>query len=200
MAATLWFLVMVLTVSDVLLLSVACREEARRSQQREAAVGYLERLVLANRHVEITALRSASGSILARHVPSGRDVRFSFEDLEADRTAVAFADDPVASQPGWRAAAWVPVYSGAQVESYRYHAGDGLETGELSLLTATPVAPLIAYYQSALRREGMLVAPKTVPPRGWAAQAWTRDRAAQIAVRLVPASKGTQILIEYAGR
>ena len=181
------------------ILAIAYSRAVQRSESMRQALTLLEKLVLANRHLEITEMQPLAGWIQTRHVPSGRDVLFSFRDLAGDRTAVGLEDYPVESEPGWHAAAWVPVYSGAQVESYRYQKTDGTETGELRMLSATQALALAAYYRTALRREGLTVDTRAVPGGGWATQAQSRDRLAQVAVRLLPRERGTQILIEYAG-
>ena len=192
--------VLVATVACGFVLALAYAGAVNRSSDVQRELGLLERLVLANRYVEVLELSPSAGWIRAQHAPSRRELLFSFRDLTLGRTAVGLEDFPVASEVGWRAAPWVPVYSGAQVEGHRYQQTDGVEAGELRLLTATPLPALADYYTGALRREGMWVEARMLPSGAWSAQARTRDRLAQVAVRLLPRPRGTQILIEYAGR
>lgn len=193
-------LIVLATLACAAVVTLGYQRVVSRCEASRLGISLLETLVLANRNVEVTRLRFDAGLIEARHAPTGRELLFSFRDLAGGRTAVGLEDYPMESEPGWRAAAWVPVYSGAHVESFRHHADNGNELGELRLLSSTPLSALVVYYEDALRREGMELVKANKPDGSWTAQARTRDRLAQVAVRLVPRERGTQVVIEYAGR
>ena len=182
------------------ILTAAYFRVATRTESTRNATAMLEKLVLANRYVEVAEVQAGAERIRGVHVPSRREMLFTFRELRGGRTAVGFEDYPVAPNPGGRVPPWVPVYSGAQVKSHQHKQHPDYESGELVLLTATPAPALQAFYVQALHLEGMTVAEQSLPKGAWIARAHTRDHVAYVTVGLVPRERGTEIGLQYSGR
>ena len=182
------------------ILTAAYFRVATRTESTRNATVMLEKLVLANRYVEVAEVQPGAERIRGVHVPSRREMLFTFRDLREGRTAVGFEDYPVAAISGGRVPPWVPLYSGAQVTGHQHKQHPEYESGELVLLSATPAAALQAFYLEALHLEGMAVTAQSLPKGAWIARAHTRDLVAYVTVGLTPRERGTEIGLRYSGR
>jgi hypothetical protein len=153
----------------------------------------IERLATANRDLEMIEWLPRAELIRTKHRSSGREILFTYSDVNGQRTAVGFEDHPVDHQAGWRAPVWVPVYPGAQVVASK----SGGPQGELLLAVGAPFAKVVDHYRSAIRAEGMMVLVERLSGDEMIVRGAARDGSARLSAKLIGRKSGTQVRIEY---
>jgi len=156
----------------------------------------MERLMVANRDLELLDWQPRGELIRTKHLASGREILFTYTDVRRGRTAVGFEEHPVEQHPDPGAPDWLPVYPGAQVVSSQ-RAGLG---GEVLVAVALPHAKLQAYYQRAMRAEGMNVVVERLGENESWVRAYSFDGQRRLHAKLIGRREGTSARLEYVGK
>jgi hypothetical protein len=155
----------------------------------------IERLLIANRDLELIEWQPRAELIRTRHLSSGREILFTYRDVAGRRTAVGFEEYPADHQPDPQIPSWVPLYPGAQVVTSKHEGA----SGELMLAVAAPLAKALDYYKTGIRAEGMSVAVEKLSDNESMVRGVSRDGRTRISAKLMVRPQGTNVRLEYQG-